>query len=277
MPRPRAQGVLTVHEALEALDEALARLALELVGLLRLLHDGLHVLLGVVDDLGHVGHGLGVRLRVADADGEAAVQQPVVDHLLAVVDEVARHLRAHVVHNDVQQALHLVAQLVLGHDAHEVLALHDEHAVVARPAVGLARVELAVLVVHVGREARDGLLARPQRVVLAGAPRHGPHDGRRRDAPVPALHPQQHVEEDVLLDEDVALRHLARAQQRVLHDAHDGPVRGGRHDEARHGHELLRLGDGRQRLQRVHVHLVAVKVRVVGRRAREVQAEGAVV
>ena len=219
-----------VHEALEALDQALARLALELVGLLRLLHDGLHVLLGVVDDLGHVGHGLGVGLRVADADREAAVQQPVVDHLLAVVDEVARHLRAHVVHDDVQQALHLVAELVLGHDAHEVLALDDEHAVVARPAVGLARIELAVLVVHVGCEARDGLLARPQRVVLPRAARHGPHDGRRRDAPVPALHPQQHVEEDVLLDEDVALRHLARAKQRVLHDAHDRPVRGGRHD-----------------------------------------------
>jgi len=71
----------------------------------------------------------------------------------------------------------------------------------------------------------------------------------------------------------VTPRHQVRSYNRVLHQGHKHAVVLGRHHLVRHGHDFLRLGDGAIVLQRVNVHLVAVKVGVERLGARQGQLE----
>ena len=79
-----------------------------------------------------------------------------------------------------------------------------------------------------------------------------------------------------LLDEGVALGHAPDGGERVLDDAHDGPVGLWRDQHAGRAGELRDLGARLQRLRDVQVHLVAVEVRVVRRRAAASQTNARV-
>ena len=75
---------------------------------------------------------------------------------------------------------------------------------------------------------------------------------------------------------DVRLADAVRARHRVLEQLDDGRVGARRHDLAQNGSKVFELGGRGDALGHVHVHLVAVKVRVIGARGRHVQAEGGV-
>mmetsp|Transcript_10070 Transcript_10070/g.31758 ORF Transcript_10070/g.31758 Transcript_10070/m.31758 type:complete len:430 (+) Transcript_10070:3040-4329(+) len=168
----------------------------------------------------------------------------------------------------------------LVHDAVQQRPVLDQHHPVAghqrvlRLALG-APVALAHQV-HVGQDHGERLLARPQRLVPARPPRVRHHDGRRRHLAVPVV--DEHAQRHHLRprQEHVALGHLLRPQQRVLHDPHHRLVGLRRHHVARHHHQAGHLRLGRQRLRHVQVHLIAVEIRVVRRRHGQVEAEGGV-
>ena len=67
-----------------------------------------------------------------------------------------------------------------------------------------------------------------------------------------------------LLNEDIPPCHLAASSERVLHDAHDRSVALGGHDVTRHHQQLLNLRLRFQALGYVKVHLVSIKISIVG-------------
>src|SRR5581483_2938253 len=80
--------------------------------------------------------------------------------------------------------------------------------------------------------------------------------------------------EDLALGEEhLAERRDERARDLVVDGADDGAAEAGRQDVLLDAHEDLGLGARLLALEDVHVHLVAVEVRVVGRAHREVDAE----
>mmetsp|Transcript_14427 Transcript_14427/g.18905 ORF Transcript_14427/g.18905 Transcript_14427/m.18905 type:complete len:227 (-) Transcript_14427:707-1387(-) len=116
------------------------------------------------------------------------------------------------------------------------------------------------------QDERHQLLARPKGLRL--------EDGRGRHRAGPGLHPHDVVEEMVLRKENVPLRHQVHRQQGVLHNSHDRFVRLGRNNHSGHHHQILAFRLGKKTLGHVKVHLIPIKVSVVGRGHREVHAEG---
>ena len=71
-----------------------------------------------------------------------------------------------------------------------------------------------------------------------------------------------------MVDEDVSLRHHHGAEQRVLHNAHHRLVALRTDDLPGHSHDFSDLSERLKGLRNVHVHLITVKVCVVGSRHR---------
>ena len=76
-----------------------------------------------------------------------------------------------------------------------------------------------------------------------------------------------------LFQEHISLGHLSGSCERVLHDSHDGSVGLRREDHPRYHNHLLNLRPRLEALGDVKVHLVSVKVSVVGRGHAEVEPE----
>mmetsp|Transcript_11745 Transcript_11745/g.47415 ORF Transcript_11745/g.47415 Transcript_11745/m.47415 type:complete len:693 (-) Transcript_11745:659-2737(-) len=265
---------LLVHLGLEGLDDGASGHRLQ-AALLQLVDVVVHLALGTVDRRCDLVLRVAVGNSVANADRVAALQQPVVDEALRLVDEETRDLGAHLVEHDVDQAAGRGSQRALVEGAAVEAALLDDHLCVrlGDHIVGLLRVGAVGVVVAardevdgVGNNQREQLLASPQRPRL--------EDGRLGDLAVEVLDPHQHVHDDVLLDERAAVGHQLAAEQRVLHDTDHGLVRLRRDDLRRHHHQLAHLGAALDGLRHVEVHLVTVEIGVVGRRHREVEAEG---
>eukprot|EP00976_Prorocentrum_cordatum_P043526 880643-Prorocentrum_minimum.AAC.10 len=115
-----------VHAVLKRLLHRAPGLRLQLL-LLRLLDQRLHLVLrhldGVVDD----HHGLLVSDGVTDADGEALLQQPVVDQRLRLAHEPAGGIRALLLPDGVHQPARRCAQRLLAQRACQQLATHHQH------------------------------------------------------------------------------------------------------------------------------------------------------
>ena len=90
---------------------------------------------------------------------------------------------------------------------------------------------------------------------------------------VPGGQKHEQVHHLLLLEEDVPLGHLAHGAERVLDDAHDRFISLRGDDLPGRDVDVLHLGASLHTLRHVQVHLVAVEIRVVGRRAAQVHAE----
>mmetsp|Transcript_26014 Transcript_26014/g.73791 ORF Transcript_26014/g.73791 Transcript_26014/m.73791 type:complete len:498 (+) Transcript_26014:2487-3980(+) len=263
---------------LETLLHGAPRLHLEHTALAFLDERG-HLLLGSLENVAHLGERVVISDGVTHADGEAKVQDEVVADLLDLVHEHARHLRAELVEAHVDQAAGLGPERALVDDAGDHLAILDEHRGVF--GVEVARKALAAVVaIRLGLQVdtrrddgRKDLLAGPERVVLARLVLVRHHDCRDGDAAVKVVDPHEDVVELVLVDKDVAAGHAPGRQERVLHDAHDRAVALRRHDHLVHHHHGLGLRTRGEALRHMQVHLIAVKVSVVGRGHTEVHAE----
>ena len=278
-----------VERRLSRVTRVVARLVENLVNLLleRLLrgHAGLHLQLAPLvdgDNLLHVGLGLGDRVvdrlhgpvvgdGVGDSNREAVVEEPVVEEPLHLRDKVARRGGAPLLPDGVDQTSAAAAHRFLAHDAGDELAAFHSHADVIHGkvhVVGVACPRGRSDDVDVGGEHGEHLLARPQGLGL--------DDGRFRHLAIPVGVPHEDVHEDVLRDERVALGDQAAREKRVLHDRHHRLVRLRGHDHLRHHHQLLHLRARLHALRQVHVHLVAVEIRVVRRRHRDVHPKSGV-
>ena len=94
-----------------------------------------------------------------------------------------------------------------------------------------------------------------------------------RDADVGLLDLREDPEDLALREEHLAERRDERARDLVVDGADDGAAEARREDVLLHAHEDLGLRARLLALQHVHVHLVAVEVRVVRRAHAEVDAE----
>ena len=118
----RVTGVVTrlvenlVNLLLERLLSRHARLHLELALLVNA-HNLLHVGLGLGDGVVDVPHGPVVGDRVGDADGEAVVEQPVVEQPLHLRHEIARRRRTPLLPDGVDQTTAAASHRLLAHDA----------------------------------------------------------------------------------------------------------------------------------------------------------------
>mmetsp|Transcript_9852 Transcript_9852/g.28938 ORF Transcript_9852/g.28938 Transcript_9852/m.28938 type:complete len:381 (-) Transcript_9852:863-2005(-) len=149
-----------------------------------------------------------------------------------------------------------------GDDLHHRVRVGEPFVLCAGPGGGL------LAEVDVGQVEGDRLLASPERPRL--------EDRGRGQLAVPLVQVQAESHHHVPLEEAVALGEAPGPEERVLHDAHHGFVGLGAHDAPRHEHDLRRLRASLHGLRHVEVHLVAVKVGVVGGGHREVEAEGGV-
>ncbi len=76
-----------------------------------------------------------------------------------------------------------------------------------------------------------------------------------------------------LLNENISLGHLGDRGERILHNAHDWSVRLRRENVPGHHQHLLNLRLSLQALRHMQVHLISVKVSIVGRGHREVESK----
>ena len=205
-------------------------------------------------DLAHALADLGRRQKVRHADGEPLRGEPVGHAALQARHKVHRRARPHVVEDDVHERPLRPPQRLLVQLAAQEDAVRDVGVRRRRAQADPARK-------HHG----EGLRPRPERARV--------DDGRRRHGKVVDVHaPVHHVR---AVQEGVLGGELVGADERVLYDGHDRAVRLRGDDVLLDAHELRGLHLRLDGLQRVQVHLVAVKVRVVGRRARQVEPEGA--
>ena len=194
-----------VDDLLEGLEHRVAGLALEFARL-GALDDRLHLLLGGVDGGDDVVHRLGVGDRVANANREGPIDDPVVDDALVAAKERPCAARAKLVVGDVDDAAGGGAERLLVEHPREVLATVDDDARVADGEFVVLVVWVAVRVleeVDLGQVERHNLLARPQ------LPRLQDRRDRQRARERVEVHHKVHHE--ILVEEVVALGERARA------------------------------------------------------------------
>ena len=133
---------------------------------------------------------------------------------------------------------------------------------------GVAVDVAAALEVDVGQNQRDNLFAGPEFFRFA--------DGRRGEFAIEIVHVHQQVHDLRASQESASAGEESNAQQGVLHQSHDGAVGLRGHDLPRHVHDLFDFGARFIGLRGVHVHFIAVEIRIVRRGDREVEAEGRV-
>ena len=263
----------SVHHILEGLPQRVTRRRLQLV-LVRLLDDLVHVLLGLRDSVQDVSVGGGVGNGVTDTDAVSLNHQPVVDHGLDVSVEETIEVVTHLQLTHVHQGAGRSSQSLLAQDASDQFSILDEDSGVSGgdPVIGSS-----ILVIRM-----DGV--EPHTVDIAGddqgeqllpGPKGlGLQDCGDRHLAVPAGQEHEQVHHGFLVNEDVPLGHLPDGGEGVLHNAHDGLVALRGDDLPRRDMDVLNLGSGLHGLRHVEVHLVPVKVSVVGRGVREVHPEG---
>lgn len=184
---------------------------------------------------------LQVRNQVCRSDREAGEQIELRDHGLNVVNQLSAAVGAEVIVHHVNQ----LATLGLVHHARGQLAILNGHG-------------------RLHRHHREGggdklgaspVLALPQERTLQAC---------------------EHVHSNDLRHLDARLADAEDAGHGVLEQLNDGAVGAGADDIAEQGCQVAKFGCGCDGLRHVHVHLVSVKVGVIGTGGRNVQTEGAV-
>ena len=75
------------------------------------------------------------------------------------------------------------------------------------------------------------------------------------------------------VEPDAFARHAETAEERVLEDSDDGGIVGRTHNLKRNGRNVLQLRLRHDVLWHVHIHLISVKIRIVGLRTTDVEPE----
>mmetsp|Transcript_19703 Transcript_19703/g.55021 ORF Transcript_19703/g.55021 Transcript_19703/m.55021 type:complete len:611 (-) Transcript_19703:453-2285(-) len=110
--------------------------------------------------------------------------------------------------------------------------------------------------------------------LFAGPQLHWLANGRDGNPSVPVLHPHEHVEGQVLVDEAIAFCHFLHGQEGILHDTHNGTVALSRNHHAGRKHHQFGFGPCGNGLRNVEIHFVSVEIGIVGRRTTEIQSKG---
>ena len=233
---------------------------------------------------------VGLWHRIPDSHGKPVLNEVVRGERLDAVHKGLAGVTAVHVGDDVNKRIGDVPNNAFDHSAVNELTITDEHTTVSRCHAGALRRWVRpvavillghVLVLEGNRKAiqRHGerLLASPQRRRLQNS-RHF-EQLSRGDVCGVAL--EVHHAQDVVLhfhpvDEGIAPREEVDSRERILVDAHHR-VAAARVDKVLlDHHELHELSLREHALRDVQIHFVAVKVRVVWSRRREVHAEGVV-
>ena len=252
-----------VHLVLELLAIRLARIIVEEVHM-NLEERVLNRHLPLLDDLFHLLPSVLVGNQVRHAHREAVVHEELLHRVLHGVDEVHRIRGPVVLEDGVNDALGRLAEDILVEDALQNLALANPHEIL----LDLVVLVHAVPHVHIdrGKKLAENLLAGPALLAILLAPTLR-HDALETPIPHHHIHKLPPVEGYMRPCDPVG------ANKSVLHDADHGLRVTGRNDLVRNGRNLQELRGALVGLRNMGVHLVAVKVRIVGRRDGYVQAE----
>ena len=254
---------LPIYLVLELLAIRLARVIVEKVHV-NLEQGVLNRHLPLLNHLLHLLPRLLVRNQVRHAHREAIVNEELLNRILHRVDEVHRIRRPVVLEHRVNDALGRLREDVLVEDALLNLALENPHEVL----LDLVVLIEAIAHRHIdrGEQLADNLLARPPLLAadFLRTLRYGP-----LETPIP----HHHIHKLPSVEIHVGARDTVGAHQRILYDTNHRLRMAGRDDLVRDGRNLQQLRRALVGLRDVRVHLIAVKIRIVGRRDGYVQAE----
>uniref|UniRef100_A0A6C0LB15 Uncharacterized protein n=1 Tax=viral metagenome TaxID=1070528 RepID=A0A6C0LB15_9ZZZZ len=222
--------------------------------LVHLEQNRLDLLLLLLNLLVHLLLGVRIGNEVADSHREAIVNEELGYRVLEAVDELHGVLAAVVVVGHVNDALTGLAE-----DALVELALHD---------VALANDDPRLAAVHHveidrRKQLANHLLARPVESVPL----------RCREHTCEPLVPHHHVHELAVVELHRVAGEPVGAHKGILHNANDGKAVTRAEDLVRNRRDLLELRRRLNALRGVGIHLITVKVSIIGSRHGNIQAE----
>lgn len=201
-------------------------------------------------------HGLVTCDDVLHANSEAVENKPVVDHILSLTQEGRASLCTELFPDDVNDAAARIADLAFGQLTAEQLAIPYEDVFVKHASPVMDSPTLVVSrVLNLREYQAHHLLACPEALWFQNC---------RWWNLVDVIDPHAQIVEVLSRDEGITLREYHATKQRVLYYPHDWLVGLRIHDLFRDNHDLFDLCDRLKALRHMHVHLVAVKVSIVG-------------